>query len=380
MRVLLLSGYDAPSHRRWRQSLVQLLPHWQWTVLHQPPRHFKWRMRGGGFLWAYRDASTLQQSYDAVVATSMVDLATLRGLVPSLAAVPTLVYFHENQFAYPQRHHQRADVEPQLINLYSALSADRIAFNSAYNRDSFLSGAEALFHQLPDAIPPQVLTQLRERSEVLPVPVEAGCFVQNRAARDGRLSLVWNHRWEYDKAPDRLLKGLQCFFDRCGDSEPAITVHVVGQQFREQPPVFDALKALLTQQGALGQWGYVHSQSEYRQRLADSHVVLSTALHDFQGLSVLEAVAAGCRPIVPARQAYPEWFPPAFCYRSHEEHPEREAEAFADALLECYCQFRETRRMSVPDIRFLHEAKWRDAYQNVITGMVRETKMREAKK
>jgi hypothetical protein len=37
--------------------------------------------------------------------------------------------------------------------------------------------------------------------------------------------------------------------------------------------------------------------------------VVSTALHEFQGLSVLEASQAGCLPLVPDRLCYPEMYP-----------------------------------------------------------------------
>ena len=48
-------------------------------------------------------------------------------------------------------------------------------------------------------------------------------------------------------------------------------------------------------------------------------VVLSTALHDFQGLAVLEACAAGCTPLLPDRLVYPEIFTDTFLYRNEAE-------------------------------------------------------------
>jgi len=97
MRILLLSAYDAHSHRRWRQGLVAAFPEWRWTVLTLPPRFFSWRVRGNSLSWAFSERETLEQSYDVLVATSMTDLSALKGLVPAL------VYCHENQFAYPDR-------------------------------------------------------------------------------------------------------------------------------------------------------------------------------------------------------------------------------------------------------------------------------------
>ena len=39
-----------------------------------------------------------------------------------------------------------------------------------------------------------------------------------------------------------------------------------------------------------------------------SDFVVSTSLHDFQGLSILEAVSRGCLPLLPKRVVYPEYF------------------------------------------------------------------------
>lgn len=378
MRVLLLSGYDAPSHRRWREQLAARHPEWQWTQLSLPPRHFKWRMRGSGFLWAFQQAASLREPYDLLIATSMVDLSTLRGLIPEIARIPTLVYFHENQFAYPQNKRQRANVEPQLVNLYTALCADQVAFNSEYNRSTFLTGVADLLSKLPDRTPEGVLAQLTARSRVMPVPIEQRCFVPDRASEEGPFTLVWNHRWEYDKAPERLLSGLRRFLETHpidDHDRPSIKVHVVGQQFRQQPPAFAELKVLLETHNALGQWGYVERPEDYRRLLAESHVVLSTALHDFQGLSVLEAVAAGCRPLVPDREAYPEWFAPAYLYLSEPQNPDQEADAFAERLL-AWCREREQGTwLGAPGIDFLHEDRWRSVYRDELMALAHSPKI-----
>src|SRR5690606_31607509 len=58
MRILLLSAYDADSHRRWREGLVRELPQHAWTVLALPPRHFSWRIRGNALSWAFGERDT----------------------------------------------------------------------------------------------------------------------------------------------------------------------------------------------------------------------------------------------------------------------------------------------------------------------------------
>ncbi|HMW49077.1 MAG TPA: DUF3524 domain-containing protein, partial [Cellvibrionaceae bacterium] len=119
MRILLLSAYDAPSHRYWRQGLIDQLSDYRFTCLTLPPRHFNWRIRGNPISWL--DAPQLTAAYDLILATSMVDLATLRGLVPALSRTPCIYYCHENQFAYPESPRQMRPLEPLMVTLYGAL-------------------------------------------------------------------------------------------------------------------------------------------------------------------------------------------------------------------------------------------------------------------
>lgn len=310
MRVLLLSAYDAASHRHWRETLCREISDWDWQVLTLPPRHFSWRIRSNALTWWGEQREALQQDYDAVLATSMVDLATLRGLVPSLARIPTLLYFHENQFEYPAGQSQHGLLEAQMVTLYSALAADQLVFNSAYNRDSFLDGCQQMLERFPDGVPAATIDLLKDKADVLPVPISAPAHGRARHS-SRRLQLLWNHRWEYDKGPAELLALATALVD----SGLEFDLHVVGQQFRNQPDEFDELQRLLQQSQCLGSWGYVESREVYQQLLANCDVVLSTAQHDFQGLAVLEACAAGCKPLVPARLVYPEWFGVDNCYR-----------------------------------------------------------------
>ena len=59
----------------------------------------------------------------------------------------------------------------------------------------------------------------------------------------------------------------------------------------------------------MGTFGYVNSRHEYHTLLQSSDLVLSTALHDFQGLAIQEACLAGCSPITPRALVYPEYIP-----------------------------------------------------------------------
>lgn len=336
MRVLLLSAYDADSHQCWREVLVAALAEFSWTVLSLPPRYFSWRIRGNSLSWAFGQRDLLERDYDLLIVTSMVDLSALRGFVPSLAKCPTLVYFHENQFAYPDSGKQFSSIEPQILNLYTALAADHVAFNSAYNRDTFLQGAEQLLGKMPDQVPEGIVERIRVRSQVLPVPLPAASFEapggRAVAKPDSPLHIVWNHRWEYDKAPERFFAAINLLLEQGRD----IRLSVVGQRFRQAPDVFDEMEALLRSDypAVIAHWGYLKNREEYQQLLEHADVVVSTALHDFQGLAVLEAVAAGCVALVPDRLCYGEWFPQQCRYPSYLQDASREAQGLAAALVD----------------------------------------------
>lgn len=257
----------------------------------------------------------------------MVDLAVLRGLHPALAAVPSVAYFHENQFEYPEQYRRRGASEPLMVNLYTALSADRVVFNSDWNRRSFLDGVATYMAGLPDHRPSGLVASLERRATVLPVPV-ADTPVPAARPWSTTPHLVWNHRWEYDKGPDRLLALLRALR---GHGQ-AFRLSVVGQQFRRAPDAFEAIREEFGD--ALVHWGYVAERAAYHALLEASDVVLSTALHDFQGLAVLEAMARGCVPLVPDRLAYPEYVPTSLRYRSLPTDAQAEAQAAAGLLVD----------------------------------------------
>ena len=324
-RILLLSGYDAGSHRRWREQLVASLPEFQWHTLALPPRFFRWRIRGNPLSWL--GEPLLQEPWDLIVATSMVDLATLKGLNPNLARTPAMLYMHENQFAYPDSGRQHSSAEPSMVNLYSALAADRVLFNSAWNRDSFLDGAYRFIDRMPDRLPFNMSQSIREKSHVVPVPIEDRLYL-SRSSPNNLASphLLWNHRWEYDKGPERLLYLLRELKHR----QQPFRISVVGEQFRRQPPAFDRIRDEFGPQIVC--WGFQDSRQDYDRLLAEADVVISTATHDFQGLAMLEAMASGCLALAPRRLAYPEYVPAAQCYGNHEDDAEAEAAAAADRL------------------------------------------------
>jgi len=371
MKALLLSAYDAASHRVWRETLCAMLPQITWTTLCLPPRYFAWRVRGNSLSWAFKHRPALTDNHDFLLCTSMTDLSALRGFIPQLGRLPTIVYCHENQFAYPENPFTSVvnAVEPQMLSLYTALCADRLVFNSAWNRDSFLQGATALLRKLPDEVPDGLPERLAQ-GIVLPVPLDASLWQARPAPSQPEvLTLVWNHRWEFDKGPALLLAIVEALIQR----RVRFRLHLLGQRFRQAPPEFDTLQARLAHWHAEtgicpGHTGHVAEQAVYRQLLASSDVVLSTALHDFQGLALQEASALGCAALAPARLVYPEYLAPPQLYQG--EGPVAAQAASAAARLEEWAQ-RKAAGLSLPlaDMRAFHPDTLRPGYEALIHSL-----------
>ena len=110
-----------------------------------------------------------------------------------------------------------------------------------------------------------------------------------------------------------------------------MNLHVV-EHGQQTPPIFDQMKNYLRKfyPSVIKHWGLMKVlptiNSFWR-----CDVVVSTALHDFQGLAVLEAVAAGCIPLLPNRLCYGEWFTDSYLYISFDDI-DREAEELASKL------------------------------------------------
>ena len=330
MNILLLSAYDAESHKRWRKGLVSQFPEYQWTTLSLPPRFFSWRIRGNAYSWFMRNSTELEMSYDLLIVTSMVELSALRSIVPSLTKIPTILYFHENQFVYPLQGKEqlRELVHFQLSSLYSAISADLLLFNSEYNRSSFLKGVQTFLRSMPDFAPKSIVSKLSDKSLVLPVPLEDELFERKKedCFRE-ELFFVWNHRWEYDKGPEVLLKTLEL----CKLNLIKFKLALLGQQFSNSPDCFEKIK--LQFKPNLLHLGYLSSRASYLDMLQSCDIILSTALHEFQGLAVLEAIALGLVPAVPNRLAYPEFIPSENLFSSFPNDIEKEAQSLYQLLM-----------------------------------------------
>jgi glycosyltransferase involved in cell wall biosynthesis len=178
-----------------------------------------------------------------------------------------------------------------------------------------------------------------------------------------KLQLVWNHRWEYDKGPERLYAALLLLKKRDID----FRIHIIGQQFRQSPEIFAQIQNNFSE--FIGKSGYLEDHHEYLHVLLESDLVISTAIHEFQGLAVMEAVALGCIPVVPDRLSYPEYFDQKYCYPSQLETIDFEAAGLCDKIGYWMSRLLNEQYVEAPDVSAYSWENLAGRYRDLLTNV-----------
>ncbi len=298
MHLLALEPYYTGSHRAFIDGWRRYSRH-QWTVLGLPGYKWKWRMRHAPITLATQ-AGDIERPVDALFCSDMLDLAGFRGLAPpALRSLPTVAYFHENQLTYPATRPDTRDYHFAMTNFTTALAADAVWFNSDFHRRTFLDAMEQFLTRMPDFQPLSQLQEIQRKSSLQPQGIEP-MPARTGDRRPGPLRILWAARWEHDKNFEDFYEGMTILHKR---GRP-FRVSVIGEKFSDVPAVFERARAALADR--IDRWGWLDSREEYVRALGDADIIVSTALHEFFGVSVVEAIAAGARPLLPKRLAYPE--------------------------------------------------------------------------
>lgn len=296
--------YDG-SHRQLVDLLAEELSGADLVTM--PGKKWHWRARTAAMYLSEQISAS--HNYEVLFASSVLNLAELLALRPDLVGLRKILYFHENQLVYPVQQCKERDFQYGYNQILSAMVADCVVFNSAFNRDSFLNNLTTFLKLIPDCRPTRCAERITPKCRVLAFPLRLPPALPDSRA-EGPLHVLWPHRWEHDKQPEVFFQALLSLHQ---DGLP-FRLSVLGAQFTDNPTIFATAKEQLA--GHIEHWGFISSKADFYYAVNACDVVVSTAAHEFFGVAVLEAVALGCVPLCPNRLVYPELFDKANLYNT----------------------------------------------------------------
>ncbi len=300
MNILALEPFYGGSHRAFLDGWAKHSRH-HWTIIGLPAIKWKWRMRHAPLTLSAEVNTRIAagETFDLLFCSDMLNLAEFGGLVDSrIRQLPSVVYFHENQLTYPVRDEHERDYHFAMSNIVSSQAATRLWFNSDFHRQSYVRAVDDFLRRMPDYQPKALPAQLAAKAEIRWPGIEE--FPARPPRKPGPLHLLWAARWEHDKNPADFFAAL----DILKQQDIPFWLSVIGEQFSEIPTPFTRAKETFADK--IVHWGYQQTREDYVSCLSAADVIISTADHEFFGLSVVEAIAAGVYPLLPRRLSYPE--------------------------------------------------------------------------
>jgi glycosyltransferase involved in cell wall biosynthesis len=213
-----------------------------------------------------------------------------------------------------------------FTDITTALAADRVLFNSHTHRKAFLHGLAPFLRKLPEHRPLWAVEEIRRKSDVLypgcdfggagsgaeaglatdaaPAAAPANAVAAEPGAdKDQPPLIVWNHRWEFDKDPDAFFAAV----DAAAARGHRFRLALLGENFQTVPQAFEEARR---RHGArIVRYGWEPTRRAYLSWLRRGDIVVSTAIQENFGISVVEAIRSGCYPLLPRRLSYPELLP-----------------------------------------------------------------------
>jgi glycosyltransferase involved in cell wall biosynthesis len=301
MRFLFLEPFYGGSHRDFADGWIEHSRH-QIDLIALPARFWKWRMRGAALYFAKKVLNPSE--YTGLISSSLMSLCDLKGLWGG-DCPKVLVYFHENQLSYPLAPGEKMDYQFGFTDITTGLVADRLLFNSRTHMDAFFDSLPGFIRMMPEYRPNWVKDQIREKAGVLypgcnyPAgPIDLWPWDSTKPPL-----IIWSHRWEFDKSPETFFAAL----DSVESTGLEFRLALLGENYQVVPKPFLHAKNRLKHR--IVHYGYEPSKEKYIDWLRRGAIIVSTALQENFGISVVEAIRYGCYPLLPKDLSYPELIP-----------------------------------------------------------------------
>ncbi len=296
------------SHQKWAENLAKYSEH-NVHIFSLPGRYWKWRMHGAAITLA-KEIIEANIIADLFLLTDMVDATIFKSLIAAkYPHAPIAIYFHENQLTYPwsetdQDVQLKRDNHYAFINYSSALISDAVIFNSDFHKRDFIDSLQSFLQQFPDYNNTDTIHSINDKSTVLYVGLDIE-KVEAKKSYNSTKTILWNHRWEYDKNPTAFYELIK----QLSDEHIPFNLILAGESTSKYPKVFDKIKEELDKH--IIHFGYAKSADQYTELLHKSDILPVTSVQEFFGISTLEAIAHGIFPVLPNRLVYPEHIPSA---------------------------------------------------------------------
>jgi hypothetical protein len=313
--ILALEPFYGGERRVMLETVIRCSRH-RWTLLKLPPRRIERRMAAAANWFAEQLSRHWKGHVDVLFVSEAINLATLLRLVPDLAQLPSVVYFHDNQL--PDAPSSRAGPF-DLVNLSTAVAATENWFNSAFHLRRFLSLATKLVEVHPEILGRSPIRELTGKAQVIPPPLDVNLIDHVRKTRPD--------------LPPRDPRAI--FVETRGADLNLLNAALGGLASRGEP------FRLITV-------GPINSLSERWQRrtiserddaaqvagMMEAGVFTSAKRNPVADYLAVRALLAGCCPALPDAGVYPELLPEMFhstflCGSGHTALTEKLAAAMA---------------------------------------------------
>lgn len=250
---------------------------------------------------------------DLIVCSGPLNVGAFVAMLPAgWGNVPRVVYFHESQWTYPSEEY---DPRPYfLAHLDVVALADESWFNSRYPLETFWSTAtSSAVPRRVRALANRLRPALEPKCKVVYPPISVNTSAVSHTSHRLPRRLLWNARWESDKRQDRFIQML----NRLTDAGHEFDLLMLGTGNLDASDIKADLgphahRATLP--------GHLNDRLEYESALSSADIFVSTADHEFLGVSALEAALTGVVPVLPGDLAYPETLPSAYFYHAGDMH------------------------------------------------------------
>jgi len=301
LKIAAIETFYGGSHRVFIDGLIQHSRH-KISLFTLPNQRWRYRIKESASE-IIQNVDTLGE-FDLIFATSLCNVSELKALV-SPTCPPVVLYVHENQHTYPRSTKQKRDFQVEWIDFMNSVTADCVLYNSDFHRNGYHQALRTFIQEIPHTTlsPEYWIKRAQKRSITLYPGTDTPNNLTKHSSVNNVPRILWNHRWEYDKQPTLFLNTLL----QCMDAGYDFEVILLGESPSEPSKKYKMLIDQLSER--IYHSGYVESRKDYFSLLSSADIVVSTAIQENFGLSIVEAIQCGCFPLLPNRLSYPELIP-----------------------------------------------------------------------